>query len=324
MTQPIKTLSPDQKDTPFKALRHWPEGCHVFDPASITAVNAAICAGRPLLLRGEPGSGKSQLARAVASALKRPFLYRIVNGRTEPEDLLHKFDAISRLATAQLGQKDAKLDPDLYLMPDILWWALNPVSAKARYGKAKPHCGSAAVDYSECRETGYPLDGSAGAVVLIDEIDKADAELPNSLLEVLSLGGFQVPYDGSYVCATDPAPLIIITTNEDRELPPAFVRRCLVHQMDLPDSAEELEKLLLPRVKAKLEAAMDDSIIQQAIAMLATHREDMNKRGLPKPGQAELIDLLRAVDEYVSEHDGTTHQTFVDRMAPYFFQKYPK
>ena len=287
----------------LQPIRNWPASKHVFDEASIWAINAAIVSGRPLLLRGEPGSGKSQLARAAAEALKRPFLSRVINGRFEPEDLLYRFDAVARLAMAQILPREpasmTQLDARNFLVPEILWWALDHESASAQYNRATPHVGEAATRYDEV--CGHSFSEGTGAVVLIDEIDKADSEVPNSLLEALATSGFQLPFGGGAVSLSGARPLIVITTNEDRELPPAFIRRCLVHNMDLPVDAGLRMQRLQSTVRAHfVDQQVSDDLRDQAIQMLDDDRARAKQLDLTPPGQAELLDLLTAVTSLAS------------------------
>lgn len=290
---------PEAPALPLPKVRNWPKSFHVFDKESIWAVNTALASGRPLLLRGDPGGGKSQLARAAAVALGRPFLSRVVNARLEPEDLLFRFDAVARLAEAQILPRTAdamkQLRAELFLLPEVLWWAIDPVGAGKQFDIAASHCGEAVARYDQ--ECGAQLTATSGAVVLIDEIDKADSEVPNSLLETLSLGGFQLPFGGGWVEAGDaPPPLIILTTNEDRELPPAFLRRCLVHRMDLDPDESKMRAALQRRVRAHPDlGGVGDAALDAAITQLQTDRREMSQRDLKPPGQAELLDLLRAV-----------------------------
>ncbi|MEW6220411.1 MAG: AAA family ATPase [Thermodesulfobacteriota bacterium] len=184
----------------------WPETRHVFDEASIWAVNAALAAQRPLLVRGEPGSGKSQLARAAAKELGRAFVPAVVHSRSESQDLLFCYDAVCRLGEAQAlaasrGQVDvrAALAPVRFVSPGPLWWTFDWPSAAAQ---AK-QCLSAARPPE--RPKGWqPKTG--GAVLLIDEIDKAEADLPNGLLETLGNGAFTVPLLGRSVGMRPKAP----------------------------------------------------------------------------------------------------------------------
>lgn len=165
-----------------------PNQAHVFDQDSIDAVNAALAAQRPLLIRGDPGVGKSQLARAVVKGLNRIFISYVVDAHCESRDLLWHFDAVQRLADAQLGKVlgdnartiKKKLRVDNYLHPGPLWWALSWKNAEEQARKVGQ---TAPVQFEDCfYEEDY--------VLLIDEIDKAEMDLPNGLLEVLGDGGF--------------------------------------------------------------------------------------------------------------------------------------
>ena len=104
----------------------WPKSVHVFDEDTVAALHAAEVTGRPLLLRGDPGTGKSETARAAAAAAGRPFVSVVIDGRTEPTDLKWRFDAVARLADAQVAKKNKALpDERAYLLPGPLWWAYN-------------------------------------------------------------------------------------------------------------------------------------------------------------------------------------------------------
>lgn len=318
-------LSLENKEIDLQRTGHWPETRHVFSRKDLLAINLALAAGRPLLLRGEPGCGKSQLARAAAHELKWPLLAKVVNARCEPEDLLYRFDAVARLAQAQILPRDPesmqKLAAENFLLPEILWWALNHVDAARRHDVAKLHCGSMGCDYGlKLRDS---FSASKGCVVLIDEIDKADSEVPNSLLEVFSLGGFALPYGGGTVEPKNSLPpLIIVTTNEDRDLPAAFVRRCLVHQMDPPKADQEaaLKSYFIQRVTAHYpdESVLSIAVRDLAIKRLVEDRKVMESHDLPKPGLAELLDLLRGL---VKGGHGTEEDRVKD-FAEYVFNKH--
>jgi MoxR-like ATPase len=284
----------------------WPERKHHFDQRSVWAVRAALAARRPLLLRGEPGIGKSQLARAVAVALEVPFLYQVVDERSERDDLLFHFDAISRLAEAQVSSLLAKEDKHWrerlaeknYLRPGLLWWAYNWETAAKQAGVFSKAC-------RPCPEPPKP-DGwtprsarPCGPVVLVDEIDKADPTVPNGLLESMGNDGFvseRLDVEVQLAEGTPP-PLIMITTNEEGELPAAFLRRCLVLQMHFPSDPKEAERFLIEQ-RARVnwtEKDVSTKVCQQVVAELLRDREAAREEGMAVPGAAEFIDILRVL-----------------------------
>ncbi len=269
-----------------------PEQVHVFDKDSINAVNAALAAARPLLVRGEPGTGKSQLARAAAKVLGRVFVWHVVDSRTESSDLLWRFDAVSRLADAQLFgvlkessvSVQSRLKESNYVTPGPLWWAFDWTDAveQAKKVKQEPH---------DSPDGGNP---GNGCVVLVDEIDKAETDVPNGLLEALGAGQFTPMGRKNPVMAGEPTPLVVITTNEERRLPDAFVRRCLVLYLQLPANKDEMINLLVSRGKAHFPKAGGE-VLKQSAELLVDDRESARKERLPMPGQAEYLDLVRAV-----------------------------
>jgi MoxR-like ATPase len=279
------------------ATGSWPATRHQFDEKSIWAIKAAVAAQRPLLVRGEPGTGKSQLARAAAHLLKRAFISEVVHARSECHDLQFHFDAVARLGEAQtLGLLDKDrdelmdlLDPVRFVSPGALWWAFNWSSADKQFQKSNK-----AARKPERPEKWQPNNGT---VLLIDEIDKADADLPNGLLETLGNGAFTVPYfdEAVQVNGQDPVPLVVITTNEERELPNAFIRRCLVLHLSLPEKGQALVQWLCERGRVHFGNQCSEKVRQQAAQQLVKDRTDAKKLSLPAPGQAEYLDILRAV-----------------------------
>ncbi len=191
---------------------------HLFDEREVRALNAALAAGRPLLVRGEPGIGKSQLARAAAKMLKRTFIQQVVDSQTESRDLLWRLDSLGRLAEAQLAGalrdksvEDARADfaIEKFVVPGPLWWGFDWPSAERQAAAS-----ARARVRTDVPERGAEADPDNGSVVLIDEIDKAEAEVPNGLLEALGSGRIAPPGCG-VVNAKEPAPLVVITTNEE-------------------------------------------------------------------------------------------------------------
>lgn len=292
-----QTVSPSQTVT-LPASGSWPQTRHQFDKDSIWAIKAAVAAERPLLVRGEPGTGKSQLARAAAYYLKRAFISEVVHARSECHDLQYYFDAVARLGEAQtlgiLGEVENDqiidaLDPVRFISPGALWWAFNWPGAEKQFEKSNKA--------ARRPEKPQGWEPQKGTVLLIDEIDKADADLPNGLLETLGNGAFTVPYldEPVRVDAGDPVPLVVITTNEERELPAAFIRRCLVLHLNLKEDDDELIKWLCERGRVHFESKCSENVKKQAAEQLVKDRNEAKKLGLPAPGQAEYLDILRAV-----------------------------
>jgi MoxR-like ATPase len=267
---------------------------HVFERREVQAINAALAAGRPLLVRGEPGTGKSQLARAAAKVLGRAYVSFVVDGQTESRDLLWQLDAVQRLAEAQLvgalrvGDAEtalARLAIENFLRPGPLWWAFDWDDAATQARRVK-------VPAPPQPDGGDP---GRGCVVLVDEIDKAESEVPNGLLEALGAGQLTPLGRSEPVQAGSPPPLVMITTNEERVLPDAFLRRCLVLELSIPDEDEgTLIEFLMRRGRAHFPIS-GDAILRKAAELLAADRyaaRDAQRR--PLPGQAEYLDLLRA------------------------------
>ena len=272
---------------------------HVFDQDSLLAVEAALATGRPLLVRGEPGTGKSQLARAAAVVLKRPFISHAVDGQTETRDLLWTVDAVTRLAEAQVmatlhDAVDRQQVRDLigirrFLNPGPLWWAFDWADAREQATLA----GALEPD----RPEGWTE--ALGVVVLIDEIDKADASVPNGLLDALGHGSFEAPGRGPdkpVVMGRSRRPLVVITTNEERALPDAFIRRCWVLHLALPENPDALKRELVARGKAHF-SGISEKILDEAATLLAEDRAFFKAQDLYAPGLAEYIDLLDAVQD---------------------------
>ncbi len=286
--------------TSLTAHKGLPERVHVFDQNSIEAINTAIAAKRPLLIRGEPGIGKSQLARAAAKELKCAFVQHVIDSHCEPRDLLWHLDMVQRLADAQLGHAagtsagrvENTLPLKNYLHPRALWWAFNWKDAKQQADALNLPIPSQEEDYERVN----------GCVLLIDEIDKAEMNVPNGLLEALGEGGFTPAGRAEPVTVEGVAPLVIITTNEERALPNAFLRRCLVLYLSLPSEPQALEKQLIERGQAHF-PTLDNSVLQAAAQQLIKDRQaakDLQRQ--PLPGQAEYLDLLRAVSGRATGH----------------------
>lgn len=307
-----------QAPVKLPAYGSWPETVHQFDEKSINVLKTALAARRPVLLRGEPGTGKSQLAHAAAVALNRLFVYEVVNAHTEGQDLLWKFDAVSRLAEAQTikagDDKKALLDTKLFISPGVLWWALDWDKACEVYDKSHYQ-----LSLPEKPENWQQVHGS---VILIDEIDKSNAELPNSLLEILGNNAIEIPWLKTTIGGKESVPpLVIITTNEERELPAAFVRRCLVLNLDLPNDDQELMSLLVKRGKLHFGEKCSQVVREKTAEQVVKDRAVAKDKGITPPGQAEYLDILRALSVLAKTAD--EQLKLLEKIGEFALRKYP-
>src|SRR5216117_3259524 len=223
---------------------------YIATPDLMLAVNAAVTLERPLLVKGEPGTGKTMLAEEVARSLKRPLFQWHIKSTTKAQQGLYEYDAVSRLRDSQLG--DGRVgDIANYIKRGVLW---------------------------EAFESELP------AIVLIDEIDKADIEFPNDLLRELDRMEFYV-YETHRTIVAKHRPLVVITSNNEKELPDAFLRRCFFHYIQFPDrvTMTQIVDVHFPGLKK--------SLLQEALEVF------FNLRDVPglkkKPSRSELLDWLK-------------------------------
>lgn len=247
---------------------------HLWRQEEIDALILARASQRPLLVRGEAGSGKSQLARAAALALagcQDHLFVEVLHARYEALDLLYRFDAVERLADAELHQIK---NTEKYVKPGKLWQAMEAENRGVR------------------------------AVLLIDEIDKAEADIPNALLGVLGNRSFSVSMTDQEIKAKT-MPLVIITTNEERELPPAFVRRCIVLNLNPPKKNEqEFIGWLIERGKAHKHLDIESEVRTEAAQQVWKDRQAGIRDGYYAVGLAEYLDLLTALDDLTRHETG--------------------
>ena len=214
------------------------------------AVNAAITLERPLLVKGEPGTGKTLLAQEIARAAGAPLIEWHIKSTTKAQHGLYEYDAVNRLRDAQLGDPRAS-EIKNYVVPGKLWEAF----------------------VSEQR-----------LVLLIDEIDKADIEFPNDLLRELDRMEFYV-YETQQLVQAKSRPIVIITSNNEKELPDAFLRRCFFHYIKFPD-AETMEQIVdvhFPGIKKRL--------VEEALRIFFEVRDVPGLK--KKPSTSELLDWLK-------------------------------
>src|SRR2546430_1928135 len=267
---------------------------YVYNDKIELAINVALATRRPMLIRGPSGSGKSSLARNVARRLKWWYYEQVVTSRTQARDLQWSFDTLRRLSDAQA--KQLKNNVNSYIEPGVLWWAFAPHSAEMR-----GHTGSSSTIQSAKDPGIAPGKGSgkAGAVVLLDEIDKADPDVPNNLLVPLGSLQFKVLETGMKidVLATRPL-LMLITTNDERVLPNAFMRRCIVLELDPPDEAQ-LVKIAKEHFGSDVHKIYTN-IAKRVLALTPTTTGATATGGAPwraSPSAAEYLDTVRACIE---------------------------
>jgi len=289
---------------------------YLYDPKLQLATEIAIVTQRPLLIRGSPGSGKSSFAPFVARNLKWRYYETTITGRTEAKDLLWRFDALARLRDAQARSyvisDDRDIDPSRYITPGVLWWAFNRRDAKKFISKRKDS--NKGKDNRMDREPFAEINchrDPVRTVVLIDEIDKAEPELPNDMLEIFGLNRFTVDEVDHTVRRTIPNPkdninssshygslLIIITTNQERDLPAAFLRRCIVHTLEEPKEKEKLisrlESVAYLHLGDKLRSQSNGKELARRVAEKCySFREEAAKSRGRGPSTAEYLDALR-------------------------------
>ena len=216
------------------------------------AVNAAVTLERPLLVKGEPGTGKTELARQVASALGLEMMEWNIKSTTKAQQGLYEYDAVSRLRDSQLGEERVH-DVANYIKKGKLWQA---------------------------------FEADQKVVLLIDEIDKADIEFPNDLLQELDRMEFHVYETGQTIKAAQ-RPIVIITSNNEKELPDAFLRRCFFHYIRFPEAE------VMKQIVAVHHPGIKDQLLAEALTQFYDIRDQSGLK--KKPSTSEVLDWLKLI-----------------------------
>ncbi|MBX2857570.1 MAG: MoxR family ATPase [Cellvibrionaceae bacterium] len=313
LKQDIKKLANAENLTQkLRPIGTWGKGVHRFDAKQINALIAALASKRPLLVRGEPGVGKSQLAHAAAELLQRGFVPYVVQPDSEYSDLLWSVDYTRRLSDAQLAANDAEAATKVkqlenYIGPGPLWWAFN-------WADAETHNSKCSHNYCPPQDPEGPNPKEEGIVLLIDEIDKADISLANGLLEVLGNKAFAIPPLDKTLCPEGKAPLVVLTSNDIRELPAALLRRCVVLELTLPDKLAEH----FIAIGEQHFPTMDKEVLQLVVEQILQDRN--NCREFPKTGLAEFIDLLGALSQVANTKEGQI--SWLNKLGLYFHKSH--
>jgi MoxR-like ATPase len=234
----------------FDQFKGSPE--YVISKSLQNAVNVSIALGKPLLIRGEPGTGKTKLAHSIAKGLQKKLIIWNIKSTTKAQEGLYVYDTVQRLNDSRFGDKDVS---------DIR-------------------------NYIKLGKLGRAFTSPERVVLLIDEIDKADLEFPNDLLNELDEMSFYIPEIDETITASH-RPITIITSNAEKELPDAFLRRCIFHYIEFPNTElmEEIVRVHFPNIK--------NNLIHKAITAFYTLRDVDGFR--KKPSTSELLDWIQAL-----------------------------
>lgn len=285
----------DYRPTHFKlpADDTWPGNDdfppYLFDTEIAVAVDVALATRRPLLIAGPPGSGKSMLAPAMAGLLKCQYLRHTFTSRSRLGELTSELDHLRRLHEAQAKVHDVLPPEWAYREPGLFWWAFDPETAKRR--GATPNEVNKLGAAFKAPDIPENADQGGDAVILLDEIDKAEPDLPNDLLEPLDRLRFQVSNGPEVRASADTTFLVIITTNGERELPPAFLRRCVSLVLKHPTRRRLVE------IGRQHYTGIDKARLTMIAERFDKLRKQAHEEGMRLPSTSEYLDAVSAADD---------------------------
>lgn len=301
---PVRPASPAELPQPPGMAMRRPEN-YQRDPGLVDAVNVALMLRQPLIVTGEPGTGKTVLASSVAYelGLEPPLVFE-TKSSSQATDLFYIYDTLGRFTARQL--ETASTEPVEY----IVYHALGEAIVRANHPDA----------VAGVLPSGYTHGGRRRSVVLIDEVEKAPRDFPNDVLNEIERMYFRIPELGNHVVEADPEfhPVVVMTNNSEKSLPDAFLRRCIYYHIPFPD-ADRLEQIVLARMPDFFDGADHHALLREVVGFTLLLRDPAS--GMEKkPGTSEVLNWLNAMFNLGAKPDAplsdAEHREFARRSLP--------